>query len=499
MTNNSTPESLDLRLDIGYAPLEDLSFNLKHNIPIVDFAKKTNFDKFSLPFKPWRVKLKGMRDGKNEYLFHKPLNRTSFEDEIIRERLLKANAFAAQAEISLGESRKQIESAIPALFSAKIALDRLKSQTSSWLKLFKEAIIHTKDSYNKALSEHTKAENSLSEFINSNSLFTKKPPANLGFWDRAASLIVMIILECLISMPTIAQHKGGQLILSSLISITVSIANVLIGILTGAVFIYKIKYAKSNKYKALFSFGAIISLLIMIVMNLAVSRYREGYETFSLAEPFPNTALSIVLFVIGIGVFLFSTLKGAREFSPGFPGHEQKWNEYVSTLNKLNDCKSRYLFLINQMRAMSEGKLENVRTIVQVIRTQTEIRKAGANKIEIDIQTSDSILSQNYAHINSSAHILLKLYRENAYKSFIKKSKNHSTNTSLASDFIHLSHDWPNQIPDSSELKTRVTYLLEITNKNLEELNTFEDKFEKEIAEPFQEEIDKITKESNTI
>ena len=249
---------------------------------------------------------------------------------------------------------------MPTEFSTIQTIERLKNQTSAWLKLFKESLIQAKQNCDIASEKNNEAEKALNDFVTENMLASKCPPIRMSIGDRLASLASLVVMEALLSLPPVVERQGGQLLLSFLYPLSVSIANAFIGVLTGLIGFYSIQHAKTNIIRVISIIGVFFSFGIIAWMNLAVARWREGNDTpITFATCLPNTAFSIVLLVIGIGVFTFAIYKGVKHFSIGFPGHDEKWDEHIRALFEYNAWKDRYLSQMHNMRLTSSEQLDH--------------------------------------------------------------------------------------------------------------------------------------------
>lgn len=481
-----------LELDLGYSIL-DARPSVKLKLSLGALSRKTDGQRFSVPLRKWWVRIHGRMHGKRGIVSPNPGVKTSFEDEIARERHLKASDITAASETELGEARKAIEEFTPPAFSAASTVERLRNQSLGWLKLFKEALIQARQNFDKFAAEHVAADRALNDFVKENAIVAKRPPAGLTPWDRAASLAALVVVEALISLPPIAERQGGQLILSFLYPVSVSIANAIVGVLVGLIGVYTLRHSRSIAMKIAAGTGVAFAFLLVAWMNLAVARWREGNDTpLSLSSPLPNTALSIVLLVIAFGVFSFAVYKGVRDFSPGFPGHKEKWDEHVAALLQYNAWKDRYLQLVHDMRRTGTQNLDQVRQELASIRQIHESRKIVANQAVIDLQTVEKVLPELHERINASARVLFKLYRESAF-SAARKGENQAESVKYAE------HHWDAPLPDIQQVKRRAEALVSQIDSNLNELTVFGDRFEKEVAATLNVQIEAIAAEAKSV
>jgi hypothetical protein len=76
-----------LELDLGYSILEARP-SVKLKLSLGALARKDDADRFAIPLRKWWVRFHGRRHGKQGLVSANPTFRTSFEDEIARERHL---------------------------------------------------------------------------------------------------------------------------------------------------------------------------------------------------------------------------------------------------------------------------------------------------------------------------------------------------------------------------------------------------------------------------
>ncbi|MDP3244408.1 MAG: hypothetical protein Q8M83_01975, partial [bacterium] len=281
-TETSSPkigiEPPGLELDLGYSLL-DARPSVKLKLSLGALSRKADAERFAIPLRKWWVKFHGRLHGKRGIVSTNPSVRTSFEDEIARERHLKASDITAASETELGEARKAIEEYTPATFSAASTVERLRNQSLGWLKLFKEALIQARQNFDKFAAEHETADKALNDFVKENGIVAKRPPARQTPWDRAASLAALVVIEALISLPPIAERQGGQLILSFLYPVSVSVANAIVGVLVGLIGVYTLRHSKSLAMKIIAAIGVAFACLLVAWMNIAVARWREGNDS----------------------------------------------------------------------------------------------------------------------------------------------------------------------------------------------------------------------------
>ncbi len=287
-----------LELDLGFSIL-DARPSVKLKLSFGPLSRKTTSDHFTIPLRKWWVRMHGSRHAKQGLISSTPDVRTSFEDEILRERHLKASDLTRESERGLGKLRQAIEElSPPGQFVGASTLERLKHQSNSWVKLFKEALIQARQNFDRASAEHRRAEGALDIFVKTNGLAAKRPAARRNTWDRIASLAALVLVEGLISLPPVAERQGGQLILSFLIPITVSIANALVGVLVGTLGVYQIRHGETRAARVTASAGVAFAFGIIAWMNISVARWREGNDSpISFNSFLPASALSIVLLV----------------------------------------------------------------------------------------------------------------------------------------------------------------------------------------------------------
>ena len=476
-----------LELDLGYSITEARpSLKVKFSLGTMGTNKVT--DHFSLMMKRWRVSWKGASDGKKEIAKVDNENYTAYEEDILRKSLEKIHSIEIVKENYLRDARKVIEELHVGKFSSSEAIERVRNQMNGWLRLYNESLIQANNNSLRCKNSFDTSEESLNTFVKEKKLHTKTAYSKPSIWKRSSSLMVLVAAEALISFPIIGEKHDLSQIEAFLYPLTVSCANVLIGITTGAIGIYTILNSDNKKFKIAALVGCILSILIAVWMNLAVGRWREGLDlSLSMNGILPVSAFSVVLFVIGLCVYVFAIYKGIKDFSTGVPGHVDKWIEYTSSKNEYSQWKDRYLYLIHEMRKISQIKLDETRHQIDEIKNEYKIRIKYAEKIIIDLQTMVKVLPGSIENINSSARILLKTYRESAY---LKNGKVESLSKSKYFDKVDTN------LTDISKAKERTDNLIKEIKDNLQELSIFEEQFEKEIASSIGSEIEKVSNES---
>jgi hypothetical protein len=483
------PQPPSLELDLGYSIIEARP-SIKLKISLGAFSRRTHSDRFSLSLRKWWVRWQGRADGKAEIMQHQPQISTAFEEEIARERFERINNLSATAELDVAEARKAIEALRPVTFLASDIVHRIQNQALSWLRLFKEHLAQARDNLSRSEAAFKEADQNFDAFVEQRKIGARRPPDRQSIWDRVAGLAAMVIVEALLSLPAVAEHQDGRLVLSFLYPLSVSVGNAMLGVLTGAIALYLAKHSEQAVVRALAIAGCLGSLVIAAWMNLAVARWREGSDpTTSLTTLLPETALSMVLLVIGFTVYVFAIYKGLGEFSPGYPGHDEKWDELVNSQAEYEYWRDRYLHLVHEMRRTTQEKLDGVRSQLTDIRNQHEKRKKQATHIVIDLQALQRILPGSYRLVNDSTCILLKLYRQAGY---LKRRARGDAQCGL----VYVETRWPTALPDVAAVKLEADDLSTAIGNNIKELSRFEERFERDIAAEMHRQIEQISSEA---
>ena len=475
-----------LELDLGYS-LTDAKTSLKLKFSLGTIGLKKKSDPFSLSLSKWWVSWRGSRDGKKGVL-RSGNESTSFEEHILRERHKKIHHIDSMVIDELAESRKLIEDLHVSDFSCSETLDKIRNQSHGWLRLFKEALVQARNNFESCKKSYEDSDSSLTDFVKDKKLHRKSLPSKMSLWDRGAGLIGLVIGETIISFPSVADKAGGgEILMSFLLPLTVSLANAFIGIVAGKIALHTYLNSEDIKHKSAAFIGFMITIFFALWMNLTVGLWREDIE-FSLSNGtfIPTSAFSVILFVVGMCVYSFAVYKGLRDFSDGYPGHDEKWNEYSESKTEYDFWKGRYLYLVHEMRKTSQDTLDHVRGQISSLKKEYQERITYAEKIIIELQKIEGILPGLNESINSSARILLKKYRESACR--------HIDNGKL--EINPKRYAWEVTLPDISLVRERADNLLIELKSSLEELKEFESYFEKDIAATINSEIEKVSEES---
>jgi hypothetical protein len=121
------------------------------------------------------------------------------------------------------------------------------------------------------------------------------------------------------------------------------------------------------------------------------------------------------MLVLGVGVWIFSALKGYHDFTPGVPGHQEVWENFKTKEEIFSHTQALYRSLPSTMRAESQLKTDWIRKSVAMILERHEQRRAV---VEIVLSDLDRIRKQLEGHkgiAQKYASVLIKVYRESNY------------------------------------------------------------------------------------
>jgi hypothetical protein len=471
----------EFELNVGYS-ISEQTASLKLRIP-KGFFSEDRGNPFGM-VKKWLIRRRATRDAR---LGMPDLTRTPPQPSATEEEILhQAQERFDEIKTELLKKNEGLVTALygfrPVPFSAETARATVRNTLELSLQRYQEHVQFVRKYLDEARSELDRAQKELKAFADDKGLSERQQPTfSRPVEENVAVLGILAFMEAMFGMVLFWESQDYGLLGGIVIALAVGVANILLGLLFGVLAVHHILYGK--KWQRNFGFGfAVVNGLTALVMNLVVAHYREGGEV-SLDNLMPQSALSVVMLVLGMGVWIFAAIKGHRDFSPGLPGHRELWNEVKKWEHEFETAQIVFRSLPTIMRRDAQEQTNHVRAILNEILARHEARRAIVEAVLNDTERVKSRLEAHQAVARKAADVLIKVYREANYA--IQKK-----NGDVMLEYPAPELSSPGDDFQKAEAEARET--LGLIKKNVEQIQEFRMVMEREIINLVSNEISKV-------
>lgn len=402
-----------LKVDLGFS-LVDFKPSLSVEIPLP--ATRRQRDRFALPFQRWRVKWRAYRDAKKALPNYERNERSATETEIIRLREMRTQRIDRKVRNALLDASEAIDRLTPREFKPTESLISVRNSFFSWLTSYQEFLAQALYVTVRNKATRVSAKERLDTFreeVGGRRLIASsvRPQAQVPFLRRMGLLLFAGIFESVLSVFLFRETSEYGLVGVWWNAATISALNIGHGLLTGYLLMRLLRVERGKVVLPLGITITIINTCLALWANFFVAHYRAGSD-FGWSSIFPPDAMSAVLLVIGITVWLFSVYKGWNDLSPDFKDHADLWDEYQGAEKSHEGARTWYLTLISNMRQTALAKLDSIRNLITHFEEEHRERLVAIRTIR---RRAEGLFRQAHLerkNITSSCDVLLKEYRE---------------------------------------------------------------------------------------
>jgi|GEM_PF-6115014 len=472
-----------LKVDLGFS-LSDLNPSSSIEIPLPTPRRRR--DRFALPLQRWRIRWRAYRDAKKHLPDYERNEPSATEAEIVRLREMKTEAVDRTARAAILDASEAIDQLTPTELHSNESLASVGNSFFSWLTSYQELLAQALHVITRNQRECGLAKARLDTFreeVGDHRLIASsvRPQAPEPFSKRMGILLFAGIFESLLAMVLFGETSQYGLVGAWWNAATISALNIGHGLLTGYLLM---RLLTVEKGKLVFPLGVALTVVngsSALWANLFVSHFRSGSE-LSWSKIFPPDAMSAVLLLIGLTIWLFAAYKGWNDFSPDFKDHADLWAEYQAAERSYEGARAWFLGTIGDMRETTLSKLDSVRSTVTDLRNRHMERLVAirdlCRRAEASLQHAHLVRK----NITATADMLLREYRETNFT-----CRNDLNGPEIKVEYV------PN---DRNEMEIEAQPLLdqaqqaeELIKKNLDSFSRFRQGFESRVAEKVSERL----------
>jgi hypothetical protein len=482
----SESEAPSLKIDVGFN-LAELSPSLSFELPLNIFKRPPN--PFSASISSLKIWWNGRRDGKRGIPDFEGEDLSATERSILHTHQIRADTLYGNAESLLLNAADAASQYRPPAFVAATAVQMAKSSISGWLTINKGLLASSRRAALQRADELKVAREKLEAFVKKHGLSTNRPLSRKPLMDRIGLLATAVVGEALLSMALFSELTDFGLLGGILYAVAVSATNVACGVAVGFLLTYAINIKRDQTFIRVAFVGAGILTLFVLIMNLAVARYRENGR-LSWDHMFPETAMSTVLFVLGICIWGLSIYKGWQDFQPDHDGHVDLWRDYHEAVQVEQGARGRLNGIVTTFRASALAEIEAIRVRVGLWEAEHERRLGSIRNVIRAVETLKLRLPEIEKTHRATCDEMLRRYRETNWAVRPKAERG------KVKYLAEVTQDRPLKVEAVLEEGKATEGVIQ---RNQEHLAKFRELFEAEVGDKLSDEIAKAEAEAEAV
>lgn len=368
-------------------------------------------DPLGLPYRKWRIRLRGWIDGRRGIPCLNTKEKSAFEDEIeahVEKKISSIEKDAHEYRLALNSA---LESAKEQTFDVDSSISAIKSRFTLWMSSYLHFIENIERRHSDAKKEQESKQAELNAFMARENINIKYPAHNISSLEFLSEIIIIAALDAFLSFWFIQNKTSLDSVARYSYSIGICCANVVAGYFLGR-YVLRMAYHSKVIFNKIMLWG-LSSLFIMCAVfgNIKYAAWRDSVEMFSL-NIFQLSAISTILLLLTLTVFSLSIFKSFKGYNPLNIEHKILWYEFSKAKSKAEEFRGLHELAINQMKESASAGIENIRDsianyLMGVKRIKTDI-SAGSGNIKANISFWNKIIGNLF----SFADATIKLYRE---------------------------------------------------------------------------------------